>query len=74
MKDLEGPSHQAPAPLITNRLKAVIAINMYAIILFCFATLIKITVNEKKVNALDICFIRTLTLLVFSFIGAKCFG
>ena len=30
--------------------------------------------NDKKVNALDICFIRTLTLLTFSFIGAKCFG
>ena len=32
--------------------------------MFFYTTLIKYTVNDKKVNPLDVCFIRTLTMLV----------
>ena len=50
----------------------MIATNCYAITSFAFTTLVKITVNDKKANALDICLIRTTTVLVLSAILAKC--
>lgn len=60
-------------PLLNNRKKAVIAINCYAVCFFVFTSLIKYTVNEKKVNALDICFMRTFNMFVMSGILGKFF-
>ena len=49
----------------------MIYVNIYAILLVVFSGLVKFTVNEKKVNAFDICLVRSSTVLVFSFIMAK---
>lgn len=59
--------------LFTNRRKAVIGVNCYALGQFVYMSLVKHSVNQLKVNALDICLVRTLFMLVFSTILAKCF-
>ena len=40
--------------------------------LFIYTAMLKVTINEKKVNPLDICLIRTFVMLVGTFIIAKC--
>ena len=40
--------------------------------LFIYTAMLKVTINEKKVNPLDICMIRTLVMLIGTFIIAKC--
>lgn len=64
----------AKPALKTNRSKAVLFTNVFAITMFIYTTLLKVTINRKGVNALDICMIRTLTMLVGCFVLVKCFN
>lgn len=71
----EEEERQTESVLVTNRKKAVIAINCSAIALFVYTALMKHAVNEKGVNALDVCFVRTLFIVVLSGLLAKvCLG
>ena len=66
-----APEEVTPA-LTTNRKKAIFFCNIYAIALFIYTTLLKILINEKKVNPMDICVIRTLVMLLGTLTIALC--
>ena len=60
--------------MVTNRSKAIIFTNIFALTLFIYTAMLKITINVKGVNPLDICLIQVLTILVGTFITAICMG
>ena len=63
-----------PAGIKTNRLKAVIATNLQAMMQFVFICGTKIACNEKGVNAFDIVLFANLISLVGSTIFSLCTG
>ena len=60
--------------LKSNRRKAIIFINIFAVTMFIYTTMLKVTINDHKVNALDICLIRTFVMLVGTLILACSMG
>lgn len=57
-----------PEVLKTNRRKAIIAIIFNAMAEFVYGVLVKISVNEKHIKALDLCLVRSLIMFVGSLI------
>ena len=49
-------------------------VNIFAVAMFIYTATLKITLNEHKVNALDVCLIRTSVMLVGSLIIACSIG
>ena len=56
--------HEMPVSLTTNRVKAVIFINIHALLLFGSSASLKYALNQKGVSALDASMIRTLVLIM----------
>ena len=63
----EGTAEPEQKQYVTNRVKAVIAMNLYAVFSVAFVISCKKTVNEKKVGAFDlIMLVNCFTLVVAS--------
>ena len=60
--------------LKTNRLKAIIFMNLFAILMPLYQLLVKIATNEKGVSPLDVIVARTFACLTGSIIVAKSSG
>ena len=54
--------------LTTNRKKAIFFQQIFCLTFATYAALLKYTMNEKRVNPLDICMMRTLVLFLFSIV------
>ena len=70
----ENEVSSQPAGIKTNRLKAVIATNLQAVMQFSFICGTKIACNEKGVNAFDIVLFANVISLVGSTIFSLCTG
>lgn len=57
--------------LKTNRPKAILFVNLFVIFKILYTIAVKIAINEKNVQALDISIIRTIILGALSVITAK---
>ena len=67
----EAPNEPSPDKrpvLTTNRKKAIFFQQIFCLTFATYSALLKYTMNEKRVNPLDICMLRTLVLFVFSVI------
>lgn len=71
--DHDSHEHKAPA-LKTNRTKAIIFLNIHALLIFGSSAGLKHTLNRKDVKTLDVAMIRTLILIAATGMGAYCFG
>ena len=55
------------AGLKTNRMKAIIFANLFSLFQFLTACSMKLVINEKHINALDISMMRNIVLLFTSY-------
>ena len=55
-------------------MKAIIFINIWAVLQIVYLITIKKAMNEKHVNVLDIILMRTAFVIIASFIMTKCQG
>ena len=53
------------AELKTNRLKAVLFVNLCYFAMFFYNVFLKVAVNEKGIYPFDICLVRTILMLIF---------
>ena len=75
VKEDDGPTEQpVETKYGTNRFKAIVAMNIYAILIVLEVVAIKKTVNEKKVNVFDLILILNCFSIVVTALGVPLLG
>lgn len=72
--DYVAADRQESTQLWTNRRRAIIWINVFCVFEFGYVTLIKVAVNSKGIDPLDICLARMLVLIGGSWLISLCTG